>query len=180
MAVTVDYTTTFEDYRAAQALYLRSRRWPGLRYKLWMYGLPTAAIVLTSCALWELYRGQPSSVAGFGGAAVYAIIMTIVVVFLRPWNLKRLYKKQRKTAGVEALNAVRFSFDESLVRSGYPGRSEGQFSWDAIGDYAEDKEIFLIFISKKMFLYIPKRAMADEQWNELRDMLQAKGKEYAC
>ena len=178
--MTIEYISTFEDYKAGQALYLRSRRRAALRYKLWMYGLPTLSILLTAGAVWNIYTRQARDGGVYGVLAAYSILLTIVVVLLRPWNLKRLYKKQRKLNGVENLSTVMFAFDDTLVRSGYPGRSEGQFTWESIVDYAEDETVFLLFISQKMFLYIPKRAMSGEQWQEFREMLQAKGKQIAC
>jgi hypothetical protein len=178
--MTVEYTTSFEDYKAAQTLYLRARRWPGFRFKLLMYGLPALSVLFIAGAIWNICKHNARSGGVFSGLAAYAVILTVVVVVLRPMNLRRLYRKRRKIAGVEKLDTVFFGFDEEFIRSGYPGRSEGQFRWDAVVEYAEDHKIFLIFISKKMFIYVPKRAMADDQWQSLRDYFRAHGKGIAC
>ena len=178
--MTVEYITSFEDFSAAQALYLRSRKRAGLRFKLWMYGLPTLALLFTAGALWDIYTGQSRTGGAFSVLAAYTLLLTILVVVLRPWNLKRVYKKQRKTWGTDSFDEAIFGFDETAVRSGYSGKREGQFNWDSIVDYAEDPKVFLLFISKKAFLYIPKRAMNEEQWQSLRELLQRNGKELAC
>ena len=176
----VEYTTTFADFKAAQTLYLRARPGAGLRFKLWMYGLPLLSILFTGLALHSMtthpHRGEGALV----GIAGYLVVLTILLVALRPWNLKRLYNKRRRITGVEKLTTATFDFDETMVRSGYPGRSEGQFHWQSIVDYAEDQAIFLLFISSKAFLYIPKRAMTEDQRQALRELLQSKGKTSAC
>jgi len=178
--MTVEYTTSFEDYKAAQALYLRSRRGARLRFALWMYGLPILSIVCTTMAIRDIRSIDTQRVDPFGPIAILSIFMTFFVVVLRPYNLRRLYLKKRKLAGVENLSRVEFGFDETLVRSGYPERSEGQFRWNSIVDYAENQKIFLLFLSQKMFLYVPKRVLAEEQWQELRELLLQNGKKSAC
>jgi len=54
------------------------------------------------------------------------------------------------------------------VISAIPNRSEGRFFWSAIQDYAEDDKIALLFIQKKKFLFIPKHALPDAAWRELK------------
>lgn len=169
-----DYISTFDDYKAAQKLYLRSRPKARIRLLGWMYGLPVATAVLVFI-LWRGSRGSDWS--GFSiltWLTVVCFFLTVQVVVLRPWNLRRCYKRLRKVSGLTDSTTIRFEFDDNGVVSGIAGRSEGRFFWSGIQDFVENDKIALLFIGSKRFLYIPKRAMADEQWTQLRSLAAEK------
>src|ERR1700722_13957525 len=121
-----DYISTFEDYKAAQKLYLRSRPKARIRLLGWMYGLPVVTAMLVFI-LWHSSLASDSS--GFGALAwltAACFFMTVQIVVLRPWNVRRCYKKLRKTSGLTDSTTIRFEFDDNGVVSGIPGRSEGR------------------------------------------------------
>ena len=139
-----------------------------------MYGLPFTTVLL-ALAAWR--ESKLNDAAGLNLAlwlTFCAAGATFAVVILRPFNLRRCYRKMRNASGIAPNGSVRFSFDESGVTSSVVGRSEGRFYWNAIQDFAEDDRLALLFIGKKHFLYIPKRAMNEEGWKSLRAMVQVK------
>ncbi len=173
--ISSEYITTFADYKAAQTLFLKYRRDARTRYYFWMFGLPIAT-VLGLLSMW--HESKLNDNASFGLAAwltFCAAVGTVSIVILRPWNLRRCFKKLRNASGLTETTTSVFSFDESVVISAIKGRSEGRFYWTAIQGFAEDSAIALLFISKKRFLFIPKRAMTDQQWESLRQLVSEKG-----
>lgn len=52
--------------------------------------------------------------------------------------------------------------------------SESRLTWDLITGWAEADRVFALFPSPLSFLPVPKRAMTDQQQNELRTLLQSK------
>jgi hypothetical protein len=170
--VAFEYISSFEDYRAAQKLYLRHRKDARVRLLAWMIGVPIFTVVCFSLGLWERSSANPGFYIMTMGLAGAGLAMTISAVVLRPWNLRRSYRKSRKASGLEVENKIAFSFDEEGVTSTVIGRSEGRFFWNAINDYVEDDAIALIFIGKKRFLYIPKRALDEEDWQDLRTAIR--------
>jgi hypothetical protein len=175
-----EYITTFADYKAAQKLYLRHRPSARRRFLGWMYGLPIITLLLV-VATWHESGLENSE--GFGLAAwltFCAAMATLFVVVLRPWNLRRCFRKMRKASGLTGDTPTRFTFDANGVVSAVPNRSEGRFFWTAIEDFAEDSSIALLFIGKKRFLFVPKRAMNEPEWEALRQTVRAKlGATYA-
>jgi hypothetical protein len=174
-----DYISTFEDYKKAQKLYLRYRNNARMRLLAWMYGLPIATVCL---ALLTWHLSSTSSTSGFsllGWLTLCCFGATVQVVVLRPWNLRRCYNKMRRIAGMNEQTPTRFDFDDNGVISGVPNRSEVRFFWNAIQDFAEDEHVALLFISKKRFLFIPKRVMAAEQWDQLRSLITIKAQSIA-
>ena len=63
---------------------------------------------------------------------------------------------------------VTFQFDEQQLISARPGSSEGRFQWNAIEDYAEDERLAILYVQRKLFLFVPKRAMDEAEWERLR------------
>lgn len=54
--------------------------------------------------------------------------------------------------------------------------SESKVKWDAYNRYLEDKSVFLLYRSKRMFLILPKRFFTGEQLATFRDILSQKVK----
>jgi hypothetical protein len=169
------YISTFDDFKAAQALHLKHNIGARSRYWGWMIGLPAFTLLL-ALATW--HESTLPSTSGFGLAAwltFCSAVATIRVVLLRPWNLRRCFRKARKLSGLNTDVPTKITFDHDGITSGIPGRSEGRFFWTAFHGFAEDSRLVLLYISPKRFLFIPKRAMDEEHWQALRQAAQARG-----
>jgi hypothetical protein len=166
-----DYVLDYQDYRKAQKLYFRHRRAAGLRLGLWLYVMPALALSLVIADLYLRHVGRANPSDPLLAPTFFFVWMSVWVVALRPWHLRRCYKKLLPP-GQKKLIPAEFSFDDQGVVSSIPGRSEGRFFWAGILDYAEDEEMALLFIRKKNFLFVPKRAMDQVAWEYLRAQLQ--------
>jgi uncharacterized membrane protein YhdT len=171
--MTFEYISTFGDYKAAQDLYLRHRKAARFRFLFWMIGLPVGTVILWCLAVYDArhYSSQSFELASW--LAFCCTALMIWVVLLRPWTLRRCFKKMKRLGGISNENPVRFTFDDAGVTSTVVGRSEARFFWSAIQGFAEDASIALIFISEKRFLFIPKRAMDDVGWDQFHAIIRA-------
>ena len=169
-----EYITTFADYKAAQKLYFRHRPSARRRFLGWMYGLPIITLLLLVETCHEAGLENSEGVALAAWLTFCAGMATLFFVVLRPWNLRRCFRKMCKALGLTGDTPTRFTFDADGVVSAIPNRSEGRFFWAAIEDFAEDSSVVLLFIAKKRFLFVPKRAMNEPEWEALRQMVRAK------
>jgi hypothetical protein len=175
-----DYVLRFDDYQDSQKLYLRHRRSAALFYYFYVWVLPLAGIL--SCALFvaSRYGFHPefsAALAGFAAAGLWFALFIPIMQFVgrrRCW--KRLVPVDLKGKAKDMEIPASLEFNDEQVISAIPGRSEGRFYWPAIVDFAEDEKIALLFVHKKRFLFIPKRAMPTEVWDEFRDLLANKKK----
>lgn len=172
-----EYISTFEDFKAAQKLHLKHNRAARVRFWTWMIGAPVFTLL---CAIGMLHESYAARSDGFGLAAwltFCGFVMTISVVVLRPWNLRRCFRRMRIRSGLAEQIRVRITFDEESVTSAIPERSEGRFLWTALRGFVENSHLTLLYISPKQFLFIPKRAMDDQSWDAMRAAARGKGLE---
>jgi YcxB-like protein len=64
-----------------------------------------------------------------------------------------------------------FEFSDDLIRT-RTTNSRGEIEWSAIRSFAEDKNMFLLYLAPAKFFPIPKRACTPEEINELRELFQ--------
>lgn len=92
-----------------------------------------------------------------------------VLLPLARWNQIRVLWNRTQPKKYRG-QPVTFQFDQEQVISARPGSSEGRFLWGAIEDYAEDERLVLLYVQRKLFLFIPKRAMDETEWARLREL----------
>jgi hypothetical protein len=104
---------------------------------------------------------MPVAVGLIAGGSVSAL--------LRPWQMERAYK---------AINGdpkkplqIYLEIDGDILVSGIEGKSEGRFRRAAICETAEDDLMFLLFVAKKRFIYLPKTQLPIEAVEEVRSWL---------
>ncbi|HZY61989.1 MAG TPA: YcxB family protein [Edaphobacter sp.] len=173
-----DYVLRFDDYQDSQKLYLRHRRSAAVFYYFYVWVLPIVGLL--SCALfvasrYGFYPESSASFAGFAAAGLwFALFVPIIQVVGRRRCWKRLIPTGMKGKSKSIEIPVSLEFNDEQVISAIPGKSEGRFYWSAIVDFAENEKIVLLFVHKKRFLFIPKRAMSADTWNEFRNLLISK------
>jgi hypothetical protein len=147
-------------------------------YYAWVWGLPVAGVATVLAWVATLLGSQlvwvktMAALSGFGIWFLAVIPLSRMLTMRRAW--KRLLPPRTRKAR-KAMVAVELEFDETQVISRLPGRNEGRFFWPAIVDYAEDEKLALIFVAPKRFLFVPRRAMPDEAWVQLRGYVAARG-----
>ena len=161
-----EYVSTKQDFADAQRLHRSNRPRFAVWYWLWYGVLPGLSVVYLMywAALW-ITRGQGWALhnAAWAGLALYIAVM---LPFGRWWQIRRLWDRTqpKKYRG----EPVTFQFDEQQLISARPGSSEGRFQWNAIEDYAEDERLAILYVQRKLFLFVPKRAMDEAEWERLR------------
>ncbi len=161
-----EYLATKRDFLDAQRLHRRNRPWTAILYWLvyWILPLAGACCTLYAASLWA--KEGLRAVGGWMGPGVIGAYLALVLPLAR-WNqLRRLWNnaQPKKYRDIPLL----LQFDDEQLVSGRPGESEGRFFWIAFEDYAEDEKLALLYLRRKLFLFIPKRAMPAAEWARLR------------
>ena len=169
--IETEYTIDYEDYKAAQRLYLRHRRWAMVVYLLFQWVLPAIAVGFVGWTLFLWLSTDYRDLPFVGGITAGLLWMSFIFLLNRKLTIRRGYRNLFPK-GVTPI--TRLTADEAQLISAIPGRSEGRFFWAAIEDYAEDDRMALLFIRRKLFLMVPRRALNEAQWGELRALVTRK------
>jgi hypothetical protein len=167
-----NYEYTYRDFIEAQRLHRRSRPLAMVSFVTWFILLPVAAVSVTIFMLWAAIVGRQDLFRQLLPAEAWLLFMTIFICLFRPFNLRKIYKRNLPDGAKSC--AATFSFGEEGVASGIVGRSEGRFHWNALLQFVENEKVALLYVKKKLFLCVPKRAMPEEEWQQLRAYFQNK------
>jgi len=166
-----DYKLTYKDFLDAQRLFRKQRWKSALSYYVFIWGLPVLGFLAAVPWLAQLLGAQAQWVYAWGGFAALGLWCAIAIPLMRIYTIRRCWKRLLPDSAKKSIRSeirVELEMNGEQLISALPGRSEGRFLWSGLIDYAEDEELALVFIKKKMFLFIPRRAMDDAGWNQLR------------
>jgi len=159
---TFRFEAEVKDFQAAWKLYqrtctssARTMKWIRIFATLWLVSI--IVVLATSHSI------NPGFI-GLGVAALY-------ILFLLPIQAQRTLKKQFlqiASPGTTLTISIQFDTEEIVFR--LQGKSEAKFYWPAVEGIAEDESTFLILPGKRMFYYIPKRALTAEDLDALRSV----------
>jgi hypothetical protein len=166
-----DYTLTYRDYLDAQKLYRRHRTSAGVFYYFWFWLLPIVGVVCGLPLVAGLFGYQPTWLEALSGFSVLGLWFALSIPLLRFYSVRKCWKRLLpdslpKSTQTEIPVGLEMTPDQLI--SSLPGRSEARFLWPALVDYAEDEKLALVYIKKKFFLFVPRRAMDDAGWIQLR------------
>jgi hypothetical protein len=175
-----EYVLKYQDFKDSQKLYLRHRRGAAVFYYLWVWILPIAGLLATIPFIYGLLGFRSDWMAPFAGFAAGGLWFALFIPLMQFYGKRRCWKQliPANTPGkpMKIGIPVTLDFNDEQLISTIPGRSEGRFFWSAILDFAEDEKVALLFIQKKKFLFVPKTALPETGWAELRAHVQSKVK----
>jgi hypothetical protein len=163
----IQYRLTFKDYLAAQALHAKRNGRAFFVYALSRYIYPALGIcfliflVLTPKPLHTLF----TSPGNYWGMFACAVLLSCP--FFVRWSLKRCYTRTRTGPGDCTLDLA-----PDLIHSRME-HAKSEIEWPAIKRFAEDKNVFLLYMAQAKFLVIPKRVCGPNQIEELRALFSA-------
>ena len=164
----VRYSLTYPEFLAS--VRLARRRSPGLLAifiaKVWILpalGLAGGVFLLGDVAL--LFRKQEVWFSALLAAiGVFGCLLPLV----HPWRMRRLFRSRR---AVLAGGEEEFELTPNEVISRSPGHSEGRILAAAIVAFAENETVAQMYMSRTLFLTVPKRALTVAEQAELRNWM---------
>jgi hypothetical protein len=166
------YTTNFQDFKNAQLLSIRSKRFGQLRYAFWFWILPIISIISFAALAydihWRHFGLKPLTGGMLAGIAWFGLWFLI----MRPIVYRRLYKQMKNGRSDDAILELEIAGNEMISR--IPGISEGRFFRKALFAFKENESIALIYLAKNKFLLLPKRTIDDEHMQQIREWVSQK------
>ncbi len=160
-----EYVLQKTDFLHAQKLYRRNRPKAAWSYWIYVWVCPALGWLAIALTLVGLTTNNPNLVTLVAPFAVGGLVFVIFVPIHRWFQLRRAWRSCVPTS--LRGKPVTLQFDETQLISAIPGRSEGRFFWTAVLDFVEDKQLALIFVREKYFLFIPKSALAESVWDQI-------------
>jgi hypothetical protein len=164
------YTSTFEDFKAAQRLFSQ-RSWKSrLNFLIWLRILPVSGAISAVLLIWDIgyrhFKFDPVFAAVLGGLAWFGLYMALYRYLL----LRKLYKRMKNGRPEGSPTEIGIEGDELVSRR--PGLSEGRFKRPAVVGSIEDEKMLLLFVGKKIFFILPKAALPEAAVQEVKAWLQ--------
>jgi hypothetical protein len=164
-----DHTLTYDDLKDAQRLYVHRSTTAWVSYVFWMRVLPVFVVPCIAYLLYYFAGRHFEYPAWYAPIAAIVAWLGLFMPALRFIAIRRAYRNLLPK-GQKVLD-VTVEFDEQQLISRIPGRSEGRILWPTFLELLEDDKIALLFFHKKRFLFIPKRAMPEDQWQLIRNRI---------
>jgi drug/metabolite transporter superfamily protein YnfA len=168
--IETDYAIQFDDYKAAHRLWLLDRPGAMLWHLFVMWILPGVVVCANCWSLWLWIRQRNDVLPTMYGFTIALTWLCLILILTYRRRLRRRYKE---ATGGAAAQRVRLVVDNAHVSVSHGGRAETRFSWNAIEKFLED-ERGSVLVAGKMWVVIPRRALNEAQWAELRGMAAAK------
>jgi len=89
----------------------------------------------------------------------------------------QLYQAYRQRVSLANHAEIVLEFDDEQVRFTIPGKTEVKYSWSAFTSFAESKRTATLLVGRAAFHTVPKTAMSEESWAELRRLVGSNLKE---
>jgi len=163
------YKITLKNYKAALRLHATSKLGRRINHYFWYFGVPILAI----CGLMLLIFGGLSETteiySPFRITLWVLLWLSIYLPIMRFFNVRRGFKRIFPPTAKD--KNVSIDIDDERIVSAIPGLSEGKFFWNAILEFAQDRNVTLLYLAKSRFLFFPTHAMTAEQQLELHDLI---------
>jgi hypothetical protein len=176
--VRFEYEVTYANCLDAQRLYRRHRWTQAVVFGLFCCVLPLVGVLFCLPLLAFIVFGYESSLVDISrnlaplGFLFVVIWLVVMSSYRRYW--KKIIPESERKPSTKTKIPVALELTEDQLISILPDRSEGRFMWAALPDFAEDEKIALVFVKKKQFIFIPKRAIPEEAWAFIRSHLHSR------
>ena len=166
----IEFTLTFDTFKAAYALYQKRR--PSVRLMF-----PISIGILAAGILGAVLIDEsgpygwlaPLSAGAIGGGLVGTILLPLV----RIYAVRRAFRNflPKPVSG----RALSFEIDDDQIRSLVPGVGLGEIQWSAIYGFAQNEKVTLLYLTKSRFYFFPTTALTPEQRAELNTIIDRHG-----
>ena len=165
-----EYAMTLQDFKNAQILCSRRSKKSRLLFLLWLRVLPVVGILSLLALIWDIKLRHFGFTSAVGGILVGLAWFGLSIPAMRPFYIRSLYRQMKNVWPEGSPIEIGIEGDELISR--VPGMSEGRFRRQAIVDFVEDDETALLYVAKKAFLFLPKRALPQVAIQEIKAWLQ--------
>jgi len=171
------YQTNYANYKQAMRIYVRSSPWRRFWFHLYYWGV---SLIGASLLLTAWLVGEPRSLLRDVGqpVGIWLLFVGLVVLVLRPWQLRRVYKLWN--GEIRPDSVLYLEFDGPTMITGLNDSRETRFQRGSFCRVVDDESMALLFLSKKKFMYLSKNSLPPAAFEDLRVWLTQPGAPKEC
>lgn len=115
---------------------------------------------------------------GIGGelawrvAAVLSLVAFIAIPFGVLWSLRRVARTEGRAAHNQVDNRFDWTPDGFAIWS---EKASNRPRWEDLHGYASDRNVLIMFVSRRLILTVPRRVFTDDQFRQLTTTIDAAG-----
>jgi hypothetical protein len=143
----INYSLSFGDYAAAQALHSKQSVIRHLSHLAGYYAFPVFGICFLDLAF---FSAKP---IGSGHTSWLTVLAGAYLLSCPP--ILRVTAKNRFRRMISGAGDCAIEFDENIIRTQGP-HSKSEINWKAIRSFSEDMKSFLLYLTPGKFIVIPK------------------------
>ncbi len=159
-----EYTVTYKDFKESIKAYRQISKAALIAYCFRNLLFSTLAFVEVVFCLYAYFTHDQEFISGWAFITGVTVVVAILLPIIHSLQLRRMFKL--RTSLVDG--KVSLDFDEKAVRFTVPNRAEVSYPWTSFTAYREGPRTATLFIGKAAFHTIPKCAMDESGWSELR------------
>ena len=163
-----EYIFTYRDFNESMKIYRHVSKRAAIGYLLYVWVLPLLALCMgLGCLI--AYVRQDAALFG-------AMFWSSCVGFAVAWGLPVRHRLAMRRA-FDQRNALAknkpmfFEYDDAGTRFVVPNGTEITYPWSSFTNYKENDQVAVLFIQEAAFHTIPKRAMNEDGWIQLRSLI---------
>jgi len=165
--IEIRYTITPAEYQEANSLLMKnSGRRRKLIYSFVTWLGPLLGALMVAFAVIVSAWAQPDYTSGF-------VLLVCGLYFLSlPWLHHRMMRRRHRMQRLST-EIILTAGNEGIQIQRANGEAETRYRWPAFQKQVESRAMFALFPNMLLFLPIPKRAMTEQQQQELRALIAA-------
>jgi len=164
-----EYVVTYRDFRESIRAYRQISKAALIAYFFRNLLFSTLAFVEVVLCLYAFFTHDQEFLSGWAFITGVTVVVAILLPIIYSLQLRRMFKL--RTSLVDG--KVSLDFDEATVRFTVPDRAQVVYPWTSFTAYREVPRTATLFVGKAAFHTIPKPAMDEKGWGELRGYVLA-------
>jgi hypothetical protein len=164
-----EYKTSFDDFKKAQILAAHRSVRAKVSFYFWLRVAPVFGLLALGVLIWDVVFRHFGFDPIIGGILAGVAWIGIFCAIRRPFLVRKLYRQMLNGRPDGSPLELGIEGDQLVYR--VPGRSEGRYYRASVNEFVEDADLALLFVTKKNFLMVPKRALPQEAWQQVNNWL---------
>ena len=164
-----EYVVSYRDFSESIKAYRQVSKAALIAYIFRIWLIPCAAAIGAALCLFAYLKNDQQFLSTWAFFTEILVILAITAPIIRAIKLRRMFKLRTSLVDGE----VSLDFDSEKVYFTVPGRAQVSYPWTSFTAYREGSRTATLFVGKAAFHTIPKSAMNEEGWNEIRSYIHA-------
>lgn len=163
-----EYIVTYQDFLQSMKAYRKISKGAATGYYFYVWVLPATGLAISMVCLLAYVRQDKELYDSLFWIACIGLGVALGLPARYRIALRRAFKQRNALAQNKSIFC---EFDDTSVRFVIPEGTEVAYPWGSFTNYFENDQVAVLFIQEAAFHTIPKRAMSEDGWDQLRQLV---------